>query len=75
MTSQQFDYVITVCDRAREACPVFARAARSFHWSFEDPAEATGAEDDRLIVFRRVRDEISERVSAFVSNIHRERDV
>jgi arsenate reductase len=75
MTAGQFDYVITVCDRAREACPIFSRAARSLHWSFEDPAEATGAEDDRLIVFRRVRDEISERVRAFVSNIHRERDV
>jgi arsenate reductase len=75
MTAGQFDYVITVCDRAREACPIFSRAARSLHWSFEDPAEATGAEDDRLIVFRRVRDEISERVRAFVSNIHRERGV
>jgi arsenate reductase len=75
MTSQQFDYVITVCDRAREVCPMFPRAARSLHWSFEDPADATGAEEDRLRVFRRVRDEISERVRAFVSNIHRERDV
>jgi len=75
MTGQDFDYVITVCDRAREACPIFPRAARSLHWSFEDPAEATGAEDDRLIVFRRVRDEISGRVREFVSNIDRERDV
>ena len=75
MTDQQFDWVITVCDRAREACPIFPRAARSLHWSFEDPAEATGAEEDRLIVFRRVRDEISGRVREFVSNIDRERDV
>ena len=75
MTGQDFDYVITVCDRAREACPVFPRAARSLHWSFDDPAEAPGAEEDRLIVFRRVRDEISGRVREFVSNIDRERDV
>ena len=75
MTAQHFDYVITVCDRAREACPIFPRAAHSLHWSFEDPAEATGAEDDRLIVFRRVRDEISAQVREFVSKIGREQDV
>jgi len=74
MTRQDFDYVITVCDRAREVCPIFPRAARSLHWSFEDPAEATGAEEDRLIVFRRVRDEIGARVREFVSNIDRERE-
>src|SRR6185295_18984069 len=74
MTGQDFDYVITVCDRAREACPIFPRAARSLHWSFEDPAEATGAEDDRLIVFRRVRDEISAQVHEFISNIDREQE-
>lgn len=75
MTAGHFDYVITVCDRAREACPIFPEAARSLHWSFEDPAEATGAEGDRLIVFRRVRDEISAQVREFVSQIVRERDV
>ena len=74
MTAGQFDYVITVCDRAREVCPIFPRAGRSLHWSFEDPAEATGAEEDRLIVFRRVRDEIGARVREFVSNIDRERE-
>jgi len=73
MTAGQFDYVITVCDRAQEVCPVFPRAARSLHWSFEDPAEATG--NDRLIVFRRVRDEIGAQVREFVSNIGRGRDV
>jgi len=75
MTDQHFDYVITVCDRAREACPVFPRAARSLHWSFDDPAGAKGTEDERLIVFRRVRDAISERVREFVLHIDRERDV
>jgi len=68
MIGQRFDYVITVCDRAREACPLFPGAARQLHWSFEDPAEATGTEEERLRVFRRVRDEIAERVRDFASN-------
>ena len=57
-----FDYVITVCDDASEACPVFPEARRRLHWSFEDPAQATGSEEERLRVFRSVRDEIRERV-------------
>jgi arsenate reductase len=68
MKGQQFDYVITVCDRAREACPVFPHDAKKLHWSFEDPAEATGTEGERLSVFRRVRDEIAERVRDFAYN-------
>jgi arsenate reductase len=68
MKGQQFDYVITVCDRAREACPVFPGDAKQLHWSFEDPAEATGTEEERLRAFRRVRDEIAERVRDFASN-------
>jgi arsenate reductase (thioredoxin) len=66
MMGRQFDYVITVCDRAREACPVFPHDARKLHWSFEDPAEATGTEEERLSVFCRVRDEIGERVRDFL---------
>jgi len=68
MKGEKFDYVITVCDRAREACPVFPHDAQKLHWSFEDPAEATGTEEERLSVFRRVRDEIAERVRDFASN-------
>jgi arsenate reductase len=63
---QRFDYVITVCDRAKEACPVFPGAERLLHWSFDDPARAEGTEDERRRVFRRVRDEIAERVNRFV---------
>ena len=55
---QQFDYVITVCDNARETCPVFFGAAEKLHRSFEDPAAATGSDEERLAVFRRVRDEL-----------------
>jgi arsenate reductase len=60
---QEFDYVITVCDHAREHCPVFPARTERVHWSFEDPAAAGGDEAARLAVFRRVRDEIKERLS------------
>jgi arsenate reductase (thioredoxin) len=59
---EQFDDVITVCDTAAEACPVFPGAARSRHWSFEDPSKATGSEFEQLKVYRRVRDEIRARI-------------
>jgi arsenate reductase len=55
---REFDVVITVCDNARESCPVFFGAARSLHRSFDDPAGAEGTEAGRLAVFRRVRDEL-----------------
>ena len=58
-TDQAFDYVITVCDHARETCPVFTgRVKQRLHYGFEDPAEATGTEAEMLAVFRRVRDAI-----------------
>ncbi len=59
---QPFDYVITVCDEANEACPVFPGAIRRLHWSFEDPAQATGSEEERRCVFRSVRKQIVERI-------------
>jgi arsenate reductase (thioredoxin) len=57
---EPFDYVITVCDDANEACPFFPGARNRLHWSFEDPARVEGSEEERLAVFRRVRDEIRE---------------
>jgi arsenate reductase len=57
-TGQQFDYVITVCDNARETCPVFFGKAEKLHQDFEDPAAATGPEEERLGVFRRVPDQL-----------------
>jgi arsenate reductase len=59
---EPFDYVITVCDEANEACPFFPGAKNRLHWSFEDPSQADGSEEERLGVFRRVRDEIRERI-------------
>jgi arsenate reductase len=63
---EAFEWVVTVCDRARQVCPVFPGARGTAHWGFDDPAEATGTEDERLAVFRRVRDEIDARVRMFV---------
>jgi arsenate reductase len=55
---QDFDYVITVCDNARETCPVFFGKAEKLHHDFEDPAAVTGSEGQRLPVFRHLRDEL-----------------
>lgn len=66
--SREFDYVITVCDNARESCPVFPGKTRTIHWSFEDPAAAQGDEAKRLAVFRRIRDEIRERLRGFIDS-------
>jgi arsenate reductase len=63
---QRFDYVVTVCDRARESCPVFPDAEESMHWGLDDPAEATGTEAERLAVFRRVMTEIAVRMRTFI---------
>jgi arsenate reductase len=63
----EFAYVITVCDNARESCPVFPGAAERVHWSLEDPAGAQGGVEQREAVFRRVRDEIAGRVEQFAA--------
>lgn len=62
---QEFDYVITVCDNANEQCPVFPGKTKRIHWSFEDPAAVTGEWDQRLEAFRKVRDQIEERLIEF----------
>jgi arsenate reductase len=59
---EPFDYVVTVCDDANEACPVFPGARNRLHWSFRDPSRATGNDEERLAVFRAVRDEILARI-------------
>lgn len=65
LTQNDFLFVITVCDSAREACPVFPGALYQLHWSFEDPAAATGSDTKKLEVFRRVRDQIAAHVRDF----------
>src|ERR1035441_4397825 len=64
-SGQSIDYVVTVCDNARDDCPVFPAGAELLHWSFEDPAALQGSEQERLVAFRRIRDRIHERVKAF----------
>ena len=66
-TGEEFDYVITVCDNANARCPIFPGKTKRIHWSFADPAAATGDEAARLAVFRRVRDQIRQRFSEWVS--------
>jgi arsenate reductase len=66
---QRFDYAVTVCDDAKEACPYYGNADHQVHWAFDDPAAATGSEAEQLEVFRRVRDEIAARLDEFVSAV------
>ena len=65
--SQQFDYVVTVCDYARQTCPVFPGKYEKLHWNLEDPAEAQGKEEERLAVFRKVRNQIKENIIEFLN--------
>jgi arsenate reductase len=59
---QSIPFVITVCDNARERCPIFPRTYKFLHWSFEDPAAAQGTREEKLSFFRRVRDQITQRI-------------
>jgi arsenate reductase len=68
---REFDFVITVCDNAAENCPVFPGRAERIHWGFDDPAAVEGDEEVRLDAFRKIRDEIAERLDEFVDGLHR----
>jgi len=65
--SQEFDLVVTVCDHANEACPVFPGAKDRQHWPFDDPADAEGFDENKMLVFRQVRDQIEKRIGEFLS--------
>ena len=65
LLGQHTPYVVTVCDSAKERCPIFPRTYKFLHWSLEDPAAAQGSQEEKLAIFRRVRDEI-------IDNIDRE---
>jgi arsenate reductase len=64
---QKFATVITVCDHAAEECPVFPGAPQRVHWSLPDPAAVSGTHEEKLVAFRRVRDELERRIRLFVS--------
>ena len=68
-SGEDFNFVITVCDHAREQCPIFPGSVQRIHWSFDDPAAAQGDESARLDVFRRVRDEIKGRLKYFIAEL------
>ena len=66
---QRFDYVITVCDNAKESCPVFMGAVKRLHHSFDDPPRpSVGSDEERMAIFRRVRDELREYLREFVAS-------
>jgi arsenate reductase len=66
---QPFDYVITVCDDAAESCPLFPGKAERIHWSFPDPSAATGSEEERLAIFRKVRDDIETQLRGWLEGM------
>jgi arsenate reductase (thioredoxin) len=68
-TAQEFDFVITVCDNAYEACPIFPGKAERLHWSLEDPASVKGSEEERRSAFREIRNRIRERIDAFIGKV------
>lgn len=63
---QHFDLVVTVCDHARELCPLYPATTRRLHWSFLDPAAVEGPEELRLAAFRNIRDQIAVQLRAFL---------
>lgn len=65
---QDFDYTINVCEDAKDSCPVFPTKAKKLHWSFADPASAEGSEEEKLSVFRQIRDEISAKIKEFIES-------
>ena len=60
--TETFDYIITLCDEAAKSCPAFPGEGKRLHWSIEDPSTAIGTIDERLVVFRRIRDEIKTKI-------------
>jgi arsenate reductase (thioredoxin) len=68
---ERFDYVVTVCDGARQVCPTFPGEGTRLHWGYDDPSAATGSDEERLEAFRRVFTAIAERISLFVTTARR----
>ena len=67
--NEEFDYIITLCDHAAMSCPVFPGQGQRLHWPFEDPVGAKGTVEERLAVFRRVRDQIKEKIEEFLASL------
>ena len=71
---QRFDYVVTVCDQARETCPYFPGATHRMHWSIDDPSEVDGTDAERLAAFRATTREIASRLDGFIAEARSIRD-
>ena len=67
--NEEFDYIVTLCDPAAMSCPVFPGQSQRLHWPFEDPAGARGTGEERLAVFRKVRDQIKEKIEEFLASL------
>ena len=65
--NEKFNFIITVCDKAKERCPFFPGDAIRIHWSFEDPAEVTGSKEEIIAEFRKVRDQIKKKLIDFLN--------
>lgn len=72
VAGQRFDYVITLCDQAREVCPVFPGAPERIHWGFDDPAAVAGSDEERYEAFRRTARELTTRLRPFVALLGRD---
>ncbi len=68
LMGQKFDFVITVCDNARDACPIFPGAAATLHWGMHDPAEIEGTDRERTLAFADARDKLAARIDSFINN-------
>jgi protein tyrosine phosphatase len=64
---KEFDYVITVCDNARQTCPFFPGNHELLHWRLEDPAIALGSEEERFLIFRRIRDQLKDHIQRLIN--------
>jgi len=67
LLKEKFDYVITVCDRAKESCPIWPGVKEQIHWSFDDPAQVEGTEEQKMRAFTTVRDAITDRIRFFLN--------
>ena len=66
--NEKFDYIITLCDHAAQFCPTFSGQGKRLHWPLEDPAAAIGTIEERLVVFRRIRDEIKRKIEELLKS-------
>ena len=72
--NESFDLVVTVCDNAKDSCPFFPGAGKLLHWPFNDPAHATGTDDEKMVAFRQVRDAIQEKIHTYLNTQNFKKD-